>query len=301
MMAFEDEMLAREAAGGAEASAPSGSESEAAPPLRGALAGPPSDGGGRPTGVLVTAASLASAGSVPTPQPVPGAAAPAAQLALEAFLLRGESGGAALDELRAEAAAGGTSGTVEPAGSDGHSPAQSTHSQDLAFTLGGGGLAAAGDQAPGGVAAAGGADAADSCSMPQALSCGPDSASMPLAPSELASASMAQAPSLPAAGALEPQISTAATSGFAAALEAETGPSPVGGLHFALQTVAEMDVDAAGTPLSAQQEAEHEQNGCSAPPATGAGADGADGSGATGQQIKRSSSRQTAGVKKPWK
>lgn len=198
-------------------------------------------------------------------------------------LLRGDSGGAALDQVGAKAAAG--SG-AEPADSARHRSDESAHSQQPADGAAGGlGHVAAAEHD-----LAGAADVTESYSMPQAPSGGHGSASMSLLPSERpASASMAQAPSLPAAG-LEPQVSNAATSRFAAALDAETRRSPAEQPPTALQTVAEMEVD--GGDASGQQDADHEQNDSSVPQFAGTVAEA---------MFKRSSSRQTAGVKKPWK
>jgi len=209
-------------------------------------------------------------------------------------LLRGDSGGAALDQLRAKVVAGGG---AEPADSARHRSDESAHSQQPADGAAGGlGHVAAAEHD-----LAGAADVTESYSMPQAPSGGHGSASMSLAPSERpASASMAQAPSLPAAG-LEPQVSNAATSRFAAALDAETRRSPPAEQPpTALQTVAEMDVD--GGDTSGQQDADHEQNDSSVLQFAGTVVAEVANAEASGQaMLKRSSSRQTAGVKKPWK
>ena len=213
------------------------------------------------------------------------------------MLLRGESGGAALDSIQAEAAPSADGSAPEPASSSrksqgpaaGSTGAVDGSSAKLHVTF----------------AAAGGAG---SDSMPQASSAPPGSASMPQASSALpGSASMAQAASLPpwGGGNLEPLVSTAGTLAFAVALDAEAGgeasslpPSPQ-------QVGAAMELDAgawvgaaAGVLAGSQQQQPQQQ----LPPRRGSHGGGSaapimGGAGAT----RSASTRQAAASKRPWK
>lgn len=207
LMALEDELLAQIGAAGSE---PSSEEDRAVLRAGAALLGAADSG----------ATSHNSGASAPAPQSVPPAAAPAAQLALEEALLRGESGTAALDEL--PCAQGGAAAGTEPVPGSAGGAAAVSHQASIADS---------GSQL--------GAAAADSCSMPQA----PSSSAAPHSGSGPHTASM------PQASALLEQISTAGTPLFSAALDAEAGPPEPPG-HAVSQPQqsgdAAMEVEAGG-------------------------------------------------------